>query len=268
MQIGRRLVKKSGLEPVARPLYRSLRRLQYELAGETYDVEIGGARAEFLIPTQNEWTDHRTIDERPILDHLISNVREDDVFYDVGANTGLYSCLVADVVERGPIAFEPHPDNANRLEENAELNGADVSLFRYALADSAGEAELTITLDDVGSAGHTLVSDWDGGVDSITIPKRRGDDLIAEEGLPQPTVLKIDVEGAEAAVLDGLEATLSRPECRLVYCETHADRLELQGSSVAAVREKLASHGFSVAERAVRQGKGETFLIGTKPVSE
>lgn len=172
--------------------------------------------------------------------------------------------MVADVVTRPIIAFEPHPTNADRLEDNGDLNGADISIFRCALADSAGEAELTITLDKVGSAGHTLVSDWDSGHDPVTVPKARGDELISQKGLPHPTVLKIDVEGAEQAVLDGLEETLSRPDCRLVYCETHAERLEKQGISVADVRATLESHGFSITDRPIREGKGELMLIGTK----
>jgi FkbM family methyltransferase len=254
----------TGLKPVIRPLYRSWTDLRYRLAGDTYEVEVGGARARFHIPTRNEWTDFRTIEERPILGHLVSNLRSDDVFYDVGANLGLYSCIAADVVTGPVVAFEPHPDNADRLGDNADLNGADVSTFRCALADSAGEAELTLALDTVGSAGHTLVSDWTSGHGSIAVPKVRGDDHIAREDLPRPTVLKIDVEGAERAVLDGLETTLSRPDCRLVYCETHAERLETQGSSVADVRATLESHGFSLAERSVREGRGESMLVGTK----
>jgi FkbM family methyltransferase len=260
MGIGRQLVKTIGPDSIITPLYRLERQLQYRLAGETYAVEVSGARAQFLTPTKNEWSDFVSIAERPILEDIVSNIRPDDVFYDIGANTGLYSCLMADMVEQPVVAFEPHPENAGRLKQNAELNGADVSLFECALADSAGEAELSIVLDEIGSAGHSLVSD--DGLDRITVPKVRGDDLIADEDLPSPTVLKIDVEGAEHQVLEGLESTLSRSDCRMVYCETHANRLQAQGVSVSDVRDVLVSHGFSVTEVTVRQGKGETFLVG------
>jgi len=261
---GRRAVETTGLKPAIRPLYRRWSDLKYRLAGDTYEVEIGRASARFHIPTRNEWTDFRTIEERPVLEHLVSNLRQDDVFYDVGANLGLYSCIAADVVTGPVVAFEPHPHNADRLEENAALNGTDVSTHRCALADSTGEAELEIALDKVGSAGHTLVSDGASGGDCITVPMVRGDEFIDREGLPSPTVLKIDVEGAERAVLGGLETTLSRPDCRLLYCETHAERLEDRGSSVADVRAVIESHGFSISEFSVREGKGESMLVGTK----
>lgn len=267
MQIGRSLVKTLNLEPVARPLYRSLCQFQYRVAGETYNVEVEDAQAEFFIPTLNEWTDFRSIQEQSILNHLLSNLHRDDVFYDIGANIGLYSCLVADKVTEPVIAFEPHPANADRLEDNIELNSADVSVFQHALADSEGDAELEVTLDKIGSAGHSLVFDSGDNLNLISVVKKRGDDLITEENLPHPTVLKIDVEGAELAVLDGLESTLSRPSCRLVYCETHANRLASQGSSVAAVRDKLESNGFRVSKHTVRRGKGEAFLVGKKSKS-
>lgn len=261
---GRRLVKRLGIKPIVRPVYGRWVALQYRLAGDTCRVDAGGATARFRIPTRNEWSDFRSIEERSALESLVSDLRPDDVFYDVGANLGLYSCLAADVVNGPVIAFEPHPANADRLEANAAVNRADVSVFRQALADSTGEADLAITLDTVGSAGHTLVTDWDPTLDSIAVPKVRGDEFIDREGLPSPTVLKIDVEGAEGAVLAGLSETLSRPDCRLVYCETHADRLEEQGSSVADVRATLESHGFAVTDQPIREGRGELMLVGTK----
>jgi FkbM family methyltransferase len=253
-----------GLGSVAYSLYRFQKRVKYRLAGRSYTVEIGRARAKFLIPTMNEWTDFHTLDEQPVLEHLLSNVRPDDVFYDIGANTGLYSCLVAGLVDEPIIAFEPHPENADRLEENAEFNDERVSLHRVALAESAGQAELTIAIDTVGSAGHSLVPDERGDLGTITITKIRGDDLITQEDLPQPTIIKIDVEGAEQDVLDGLESALSHPACRLVYCETHAERLASRGYSPDDVRRTLESHGFSVSEMTVREGKGETMLVGEK----
>lgn len=265
MAFVRRLVRKVGLDPIILPWYRRHRRLEYRLAGETLTVKASGARARFLIPTMNEWSDLTAIEERPVLEDLVSNVQQDDVFYDIGANIGLYSCLVADVVDRPVFAFEPHPENAERLRENVELNGADVSLFECALADSTGEAPLSIVLDKVGSAGHSLVTDDE--FDTITVSKTRGDDLIADEDLPAPTVLKIDVEGAEFQVLQGLASTLSRADCRMVYCETHEDRLRAQGISVTDVRDELTSHGFTVTEYNVRQGKGETFLVGKTDAS-
>jgi hypothetical protein len=68
---------------------------------------------------ENEWTDFSTLDEHPVLEHLIQNVRPDHTFYHIGTNT-----RYSDLVDEPIIAFEPRPENADRMEENAELNDA------------------------------------------------------------------------------------------------------------------------------------------------
>ena len=258
-----RFADRLGIRPLIDFSYRKFKNVNYYMAGDTYTIKAGTTTARFLIPTQNEFTDFQQIGERPIIEDLLAEIRPDDVFYDIGANTGLYSCLVADVVDQPVIAFEPHPENADRLEQNAELNGSDVTVYRHALSDTAGEAELSLTLDKVGSAGHSLMTN-DDATGSITITMKCGDAFIDDNDLPEPSVLKIDVEGAEGNVLKGLSSTLSRTDCRLVYCEIHEDRLESAGYSKARLREILEGHGFTVNQKRIGDGEGETFLIGKK----
>lgn len=258
-----RLASHLGVRPVLDRAYSRYRRLSYQLAGDTYTVRVSDVSAGFLIPTYNEFTDLWKIDERPILADLLTELEPDDVFYDIGANIGLYSCLASRVTSAPVFAFEPHPDNAKRLQQNANHNGGGVSLFEHALVDTDGEDELSLTLDKVGSAGHSLVSTTETQ-DTITISKRHGDEFIAANDLPTPTAIKIDVEGTEGAVLDGLSGVLGRPACRLVYCEVHADRIQVNGHSVPGIRSRLEEHGFTVTEQTIRDGKGDTFLIGKK----
>ncbi len=212
----------------------------------------------------NEWTDFVALVERPILKHLVSNIEQDDVFYDVGANVGLYSCLVASVVNHPVIAFEPHPGNANRLQENARVNDARIKVFECALSDATGEAELTVTLEKIGSAGHTLLTCDDEADDTVPVTRERGDDFIAAEDVPAPTVLKIDVEGTEYEVLKGLDSSLARSQCRLVYCETHPDRLSSRGRGVVDVAETLEGYGFSITERFSERAGGVTTLVAQR----
>jgi FkbM family methyltransferase len=249
-------VERLGVKPYAAWAYAKAKGVEYRLAGETYTVEVNDATSEFYIPTRNEFSDLDRIDERPVLADLLEGLQSDDVFYDVGANIGMYSCLAADKLDTTVVAFEPHPENADRLEENVDLNDADVSLHRCALGETDGTASLTITLDEIGSAGHTILAD-DGerereGYRSVQVPVRRGDDYVGSEELPSPTVLKIDVEGAELDVLRGLSERLSDPSCRLVYCEVHEERLSARGASVSDVADYLESYGFAVEDWSVR----------------
>jgi len=261
-----RWATKLGVRPVATRMYwlwrdardalREFRYRQYRLRNDTYRVTVGDARADFHVLSRQEYLDLVRLPERPILADLLSELRRDDVFYDLGSNIGLYSCLVASVVEPTVVAFEPHPKNAERLAQNRSLNESALSLQRVAIAASSGTAQMRLSpgfdIDTVGSAGHTLLTEYydeDSGV--ISTEKRRGDEFVAEAEHPPPTVLKIDTEGTEMDVLQGFDSTLARPECRLVYCEVHEDRLRSQGRSVSDIRAFLESHGFSAEERSV-----------------
>lgn len=106
--------------------------------------------------------------------------------------------------------------------------------------------------EKLGPAGHTLLTEYYGEEsESIPVTKIRGDEFVATEELPPPTVLKVDVEGTEMDALKGFDSTLARPECRLVYCEIHEDRLDAQGDSVSDISAFLEFRGFSVDDRRV-----------------
>ena len=266
MKSGERLAKRLGVRPLAARMYwlwrdfndacRTIRYKQFSVRSDSYDVTIGDAQADFSVLTQQEYYDFVRLPERPILKDLISELQPNDVFYDIGANLGLYSCLVADIVGPKVVAFEPHPRNADRLAENASLNQSNISIERVALADSTGSTQMQLSpgfdLDDVGSAGHTLLTEYyDEESRLISVEKTRGDEFVATEDVPSPTVLKIDTEGTEMDVLEGLDSTLAGSDCRLVYCELHEDRLHSQGDSPSDIHNLLKSHGFSIKERSV-----------------
>ncbi len=237
-------------------LWQDLRYKQHRLRSDTYRVAVGSAEADLYVLSKSEYLDFARLPERGILEELLSELRPDDVFYDLGANLGLYACLAADVLDTTVVAFEPHPKNADRLARNAELNGSKVAVHRVALAASSGSAQMKLSPgfgpDNLGSAGHTLLTEYyEEESESVPVTKLRGDEFVAAESAPPPTALKIDVEGTEMDVLQGLDSTLSRPECRLVYCEVHEDRLDSQGYSVSDVSDFLASRGFSVERRSI-----------------
>jgi FkbM family methyltransferase len=132
------------------------------------------------------------------------------VFYDVGANVGFFTLIGARLVRpNGYVrAFEPHPDNAAVLEHNIEINGLrNVELIRAAVGAETGTAKLA------GETPLTLHLSAQG----IDVPLVTLDELA--ENLP-PTLIKIDVEGAELDVLEGAKDTLARDR-PVVVCEVH-----------------------------------------------
>lgn len=170
--------------------------------------------------------------EQAIQADFVERVNGDDLVWDVGANIGSYSLLAA-AAGADVVAFEPGPRARGALAENAALNDVreQINTTPYALADYDGEGML-LPADRTGV--RELAPDGDDG---DTVPVRRGDTLNA----PAPDVIKIDVEGAELAVLDGLGDAL--PAARVVYVEIH------DGIDAAAVTERLEAAGLTVSEQ-------------------
>src|ERR1035441_9211248 len=131
-----------------------------------------------------------------------------EISIDVGANLGIYASLFSQHSRR-VIAVEPHPDLAARLQR---LLPASVSVFNFAASNQEGVSEFYIpTLD--GSEVHacsSLESNANPGMLSRTIrvEKRRLDGLQLDGG--SVAVVKIDVEGHELGVLQGLTGIIER----------------------------------------------------------
>lgn len=129
-------------------------------------------------------------------------------FVDVGAHHGLYSILAATLV--GPTgrvaAFEPSPASARRLRWHAQLNGAKgIEIHRYAVGARASTATLFVPrrgIDTVSSL-RPPTAGGDGAARRIAVDVVSLDDFARLRGLPQIDLIKLDVEGAEADVLDG-----------------------------------------------------------------
>lgn len=196
------------------------------------------------------------MEEESVIESVLADVGSKDIFYDVGANVGLYTCFVSQKSSQS-VAFEPHPVNRERLKENLELNDiSNVNVRDEALSNANGTAKLAIAGSDVaGEGAHTLSTGNEQN--TITVSTIRGDDL---DDLPNPDIMKVDVEGSELSVLRGMKETLE--QCRIVYCETHADKLAERGETHQAVVDELVEAGFSVNKLSSR-GE-ETFLRATK----
>jgi FkbM family methyltransferase len=154
-------------------------------------------------------------------------VREGDVVYDIGANIGVYTRVLACWFDAGRIvAFEPMGENVELLRENVRLGGLEdrVRIMPIALSDSEGQE--TLQVDDVTS-GTAVLDSISGGRASagrahLGLPPRTErvvvsplDRVIEREELPPPDVMKVDTEGAEALVLAGATGTLRTHRPRL-----------------------------------------------------
>lgn len=231
----------------------------YALHGsETLTIELGGKATTFDTPSKEEFliVFRNAVMERRILNDLQRHLEPDDVFYDVGAHSGLYTCLLGKhLISDQTFAFDPHPDRVTELRKNIEQNGIDASVHNCALSNTTGEIEF-------GLRTHKVASDGTPGNDTVRVESVVGDDYMEQESLPSPDVIKIDVEGAEYQVLDGLRKLLDSPECRLVYCEIHPDNISDFGEDPEEVHQLLEDANYDIEEVARR--KSQYMIRATK----
>jgi FkbM family methyltransferase len=141
-------------------------------------------------------------------------IRPGEQVLDIGAAAGYYTLLAARLVgQQGQVvAFEPNPVNLRYLRRHVRQNRLkQVRVLGLAVADSDGTARFG------GGTGTGTARLQDDG--TLEVPVRRLDDLAAEHGLA-PQHMKIDVEGAELAVLQGGER-LIRQHRPTIFLSTH-----------------------------------------------
>jgi FkbM family methyltransferase len=126
------------------------------------------------------------------------------VAVDGGAHIGVISVLLASLCPAGHVyAFEPVPETAAHLEHNLAANGiTNVTVERLALYREDGE--ITLAFDESYPGGSHI------GDGECRVTTARLDTWVESRGLDRLDLLKLDVEGAEPAVLDGAEQALRR----------------------------------------------------------
>jgi FkbM family methyltransferase len=159
----------------------------------------------------------------------IDRFESGDVFWDVGANVGMFSLYAARRRGVRVLAFEPSADNYMVLCRNVEINSLEGRVVSYCIA-LAGGTELGVLNSpshQMGAALHQFGGKgeisryWNGGTSTcaqgmigFTI-----DDFIRQFRPPFPNRLKLDVDGLEWPILQGGEQTLRDPRLQSVMAE-------------------------------------------------
>jgi FkbM family methyltransferase len=163
-----------------------------------------GARFELDLRVEKAyWLGHYESDLQRL---LVEVIRPGAVVYDVGAHIGFFGIGAGRLGAR-VYAFEPRPENAARIRRNAQLNRLDLEVVDAAAWSSDGS--VAFDRGESPSEGHVIPGN---GTRAVTL-----DTFAAAHRAPD--VLKIDVEGAEEAVLRGAERILRIGA--LVICELH-----------------------------------------------
>ncbi len=147
--------------------------------------------------------------ERPQQEFLRRNLRAGDMFYDVGAHIGFFSVCAA-TLGASVYAFEAVASNAARIRRNAEVSGLAIQVVNAPVW--ATRTQVALVPGDSDLEWHV----------------EEGSDMTAEtidafaSSHPAPSLIKIDVEGADASVLAGAARVL-REHRPTLLCELHGD---------------------------------------------
>jgi FkbM family methyltransferase len=199
------------------------------------------------------WRARSLLTKEPETIEWIDSFRPGDVFWDVGANVGLYSLYAAVVRSAEVLAFEPSASNYLLLNRNIEINRmfGQVRAYCLAFAHQTGLDFLNMQSTQFGGAmssfaeariytGEEFMPSYRQGMIGYAI-----DDFIERFGPPFPNHLKVDVDGIEDRIVAGARRTLADERLRSLSIELEADRVEY----TQAIIRQIESAGLRLLSR-------------------
>ena len=202
------------------------------------------------------------INEIPVQEILVDLLKPGLVFYDIGANVGFFSMIAAKYLDPngGVYAFEPLPENAKAIQHNVSINNfLQVEVIQKAVSNHSGKEQLLVSDFSGGSSLESgdrppdLVGEIE--VDVVTI-----DDFIISENASPPDVVKIDVEGVEINVLEGMKETIAEFRPVVIY-EIDDDKQENYDRKEKACEQYLLTCGYSI-EKLGEGYPGNAWIVG------
>jgi FkbM family methyltransferase len=172
--------------------------------------------------------------------------------FDIGGDQGIYTLFFARKV--GPtgkvFTFEPNPTSYSHIVTNVQLNHFDhVKVNNMALGAQPGKLQLVFPEFDPGrgsaDAGISQQISGEGTAKIIDVDVKTVDLLVANGAFPKPDFAKIDTEGFERPVLEGMHDTIEKWHPRL-FIEIHGATQELKKDNIRKVIALLASHNYHI----------------------
>jgi FkbM family methyltransferase len=159
---------------------------------------------------------------------------------DVGANVGSVSLLVANKIDRA-ILFEPDPIAAARARENIAINRLPFQVHELAVSDVQGIVEFEAA--GGGSCCNRTVVGFETNVPTRTVRRVTLDEFLNQEMITSEiSLIKIDVEGHENAVIRGMRGLLQAKRVRLVMFEY------LQRTNLSETLAEFNAAGYKIFE--------------------
>ena len=225
---------------------------------EKSTVKIKGKSIQLSTPNFLNRYRHKTFfTKEPETLGWIDGFEKGAVFYDIGANVGLYSIYAAVKNDSQVFSFEPSFFNLEFLARNIHNNKLTdrISIFPVALNDKVSISNFQLTSTEWGGALSTFEKGFDDSgnkIESTFIYNTIGfdlDHLVEVTKIPAPDYIKIDVDGLEHFILGGAQKVVNKAKSVLIEIN---DNFEQQ----RAVSEKyMLSLGFELVQKVHTESK-------------
>ncbi|MEJ8819336.1 FkbM family methyltransferase [Lacibacter sp. H407] len=168
----------------------------------------------------------------------------DSVVVDIGANIGYFSLMAAKKATAGHIySFEPATKNLEKLKRNISLNRiTNIYPIQAAINNVSGKTTFYISTDEnSGMSGLRITENFSG--QSETVKCITLDEAVLEYNLPKIDLIKIDVEGSEINVLQGMTKTRTDQK-PIVLIEVSAVTLSLYDEKIITIYDILLAEKY------------------------
>lgn len=170
------------------------------------------------------------------------------VAFDIGANVGVFTCLLPELGARQVHAFEPVPETFCRMKANVEANGILEACRLNCLAVGSENDLVTFRVEAKAAATNRLFvagALMPASASLQTVAAVRLDDYCQKLGVDRIDFMKIDVEGMEALVLDGARKMFREKRVGLVMIEICPVNLRSVGLSPELLFNAITRTGYS-----------------------
>ncbi len=212
------------------------------------------------------WRAKTFFEKEPETIQWIYSLKHGEVFFDIGANVGMYSIL-AGLKGLSVYSFEPESGNNYYLNRNIIINNLSgtIKAYQFAIGESESIGLLSLT-DTQPGAAHTYFGDnayykqvhfpvvYEQGCFSTTL-----DNLVYKYNLPFPSHLKIDVDGIESKIIKGGSRVIEDNRLKTILIEINEGLEEDQW-----IIDFLLSNNFKI----IAQSKGTLSIKDKKSVRE
>jgi FkbM family methyltransferase len=181
----------------------------------------------------------------PLTTKLLSKeIKKGMTCLDVGGNIGYYTLLESRIIGNSGkvIAIEPSPQNFQHLQKNLELeNAKNVESFNFAAGDKNGEVNFLVYKESNGSFTIPDGEKTDLPGDIIKVPAKTIDTFLNEISVDHVDFVRMDVEGYESHILQGMEETIKKSK-PMFQIEVHSSLLGKEKTK--KFLENFQNHGY------------------------